>query len=146
MLGPQYDSLFTEMAVVGGLTVRGARIVVPNSMREKVFRLAHEGRQGITKTKEYLSTRVWFPGLHKMVGVHILRCHACQIVTASQEWEPLRTMHLLREPWKDVAVDLWGPIRTGEYQLVTVCKQSRCRCTFSIVVLLGHPYLTFCEQ
>ena len=59
LLGLQYDSIFTEMAVVGGLTVRGARIVVPNSMREKVVRLAHERRQGITKTKEYLSTRVW---------------------------------------------------------------------------------------
>ena len=29
------------------------------------------------------------------------------------------------EPWKDAAVDFWGPIHTGEYLLVTVCKQSR---------------------
>ena len=29
------------------------------------------------------------------------------------------------EPWKDVALDFWGPIHTGEYLLVTVCKQSR---------------------
>jgi len=29
------------------------------------------------------------------------------------------------EPWKDVAVDFWGPIHTAEYLLVTVCKQSR---------------------
>lgn len=29
------------------------------------------------------------------------------------------------EPWKEVAVDFWGPIHTGEYLLVTVCKQSR---------------------
>ena len=29
------------------------------------------------------------------------------------------------KPWKEVAVDFWGPIHTGEYLLVTVCKQSR---------------------
>jgi len=28
------------------------------------------------------------------------------------------------EPWKNVAVGFWGPIHTGEYLLVTVCKQS----------------------
>ena len=108
LLGLQYDSIFTEMAVVGRLTVRGARIVVPNSMREKVVRLAHERRQGITKTKEYLSTRVWFPGLDKMVEAHptLPPMSNSHCVTGV---EPLRTMHLLREPWRDVAVDFWYP-------------------------------------
>lgn len=56
MLGPLYDSIFTEMVVVGGLTFRGVGIVVPKSLRERVVRLAHEGHQGIIKIKEYLST------------------------------------------------------------------------------------------
>ena len=58
MLGPHYDPIFTELAVVGGLIVRRARIVVPKSLRDRVAKLAHEGHQGITKTKEYLRTRV----------------------------------------------------------------------------------------
>ena len=82
---PQYDSIFTETAGVGGLIVRGAGIVVPKSLREKVVRLAHdhEGYQGITKIKEYLRTRVWFPGLDKKREAHIQHCHSCQIVSAS---------------------------------------------------------------
>ena len=56
--GPQYDPVFTELAVIGALVVRGAQIVVPRALRDKVVRLAHEGHQGITKTKEYLWTRV----------------------------------------------------------------------------------------
>ena len=32
-LGPQFDPVFTELAVVGGLVVRGSRIVVPRSLR-----------------------------------------------------------------------------------------------------------------
>ena len=124
-LGPQYDSIFTELAVVGGLVVRGPRIVVPRTLRNKVVNLAHEGHQGVTKTKEYLRTRVWFPGLDKMVEAHIQHCHPCQVVSVSPEREPLRMTPMPSEPWKDVAVDFWGPIHTGEYLLVTVCKQSR---------------------
>ena len=114
VLGPQYDSIFTELAVVGGLVVRGARIVVPKSLRDKVVKLAHEGHQGITKTKEYLRTRVWFPGLDRMVEAHIQHCHPCQVVTVSQEREPLRMTPMPNETWKEVAMDFWGPIHTGE--------------------------------
>ena len=39
-------------------------------------------------------TQVWFPGLDKMVVVHIQHCHPCQIVTLSQEQKPLLMAHL----------------------------------------------------
>ena len=124
-LGPQYDAIFTELAVVGGLVVRAPRIVVPRMLQDRVVKFVHEGHQGITKTKEYLLTRVWFPGLDKMVEAHIQHCHPCQVVSRSQEREPLRMTPMPSEPWKEDAVDFWGPIHTGEYLLVTVCKQSR---------------------
>ena len=125
-LGLQYDPIFTELAVVGGLIVRGARIVVPNSLRDKVVKLAHESHQGITKTEEYLRTTVWFPGLDSTVKAHIQNCHLCQVVTVSLEREPLRMTPMPSKPWKEVAMDFWGPIHTGEYLLVTVGKQPRC--------------------
>lgn len=28
------------------------------------------------------------------------------------------------ETWKEVAVEVWGPLHTGEYVLVVVCEQS----------------------
>ena len=51
VLRPQFDPVFTELAVVGGLVVRGPRIVVPRSPRDKIVRLAHEGLYRVTKTK-----------------------------------------------------------------------------------------------
>ena len=118
----QYDSIFTELAVLGGLVVQGPRIVVPRTLQNKVVKLAHKGHQGITKTKECLCTRAWFQGLDKMVDVHIQHCHPCQVVNVSPEQEPLRMTPMPSEPWKDVAVDFWGPIHAGEYLLVTVCS------------------------
>ena len=29
------------------------------------------------------------------------------------------------EPWKEIVIDFWGPVKTGEYLLVMVCKHSR---------------------
>ena len=120
-LGPQYDSIFTELAVVGGLVVRGARIVVPKSLGDKVVKLAHEGHQGITKTKEYLRIRVWFPGLDRMVEAHIQHCHPCHVVTVSQEREPLRpcpTNHGKRLLWTSGAQFIpgstfWSPFASS---------------------------------
>ena len=67
VLRPQFNPVFAELAVVGGLVLRGSRIVVPRSLEDKVVRLACEGNKKVTKTKEYLRTRVWFPGLDQMV-------------------------------------------------------------------------------
>ena len=60
-----------------------------------------------------------------MVEAYIQHCHPCQVVSMSQEREQLRMTPMPSKPWKEVAVDFWGPINTGEYLLVTVCKQSR---------------------
>ena len=124
-LGPQFDPVFTERAVVGGLVVPRLCLVLPRSLHDKVVWLAHEEHQGTTKTKEYLRTRVWFPGLDWMVEAHIQHCHPCQVVTPANECEPMRMSPLLSEPWKEVAIDFWGPINTGQYLLAVICKHSR---------------------
>jgi len=121
----QFDLVFTELAVVAGLLVRGSHIVVPRSLCDKVVRLAHEGCQGVTKTKVYLRTRVWFPGLNRMLEAHIQHCHPCQVGTPANERKPLRMSPLPSEPWKERAIDFWGPINTGEYLLVVVWKHLR---------------------
>ena len=60
-----------------------------------------------------------------MVEAHIQHCHPCQLVTPANEREPLRMSPPWSEPWKAVAIDFWGPISTGEYLVVVICKHSR---------------------
>ena len=54
-----YKLLRDEFTVVGRLVIRGSRIAVPSSLRGTVLELAHEGHQGIVKTKDRLRSRVW---------------------------------------------------------------------------------------
>ena len=49
-----YKHIFSELAVVDGIVVRGARIVVPEILRQRMIEIAHEGHQGQVRTKQLL--------------------------------------------------------------------------------------------
>ena len=56
-----YPNMKNELCTIGKLVMRGTRIVIPQSLRREVLRLAHEGHQGIMKMKTHLRTKVWWP-------------------------------------------------------------------------------------
>ena len=66
----KYSNVFNELAVVDGLVLRGERIVVPQTLREAIGKIAHEGHQGIVRTKQLLRAHVWFPCMDTMVEKH----------------------------------------------------------------------------
>ena len=55
----KYSNVFNELAVVDGLVLRGERIVVPQTLREAMAKIAHEGHQGIVRTKQLLRAYVY---------------------------------------------------------------------------------------
>ena len=92
----KYSNVFNELTVVDGLVLRGERIVVPQTLREAVVKIAHEGHQGIVRTKQLLRAHVWFPGMDTMVEKHAGKCLACQSTTSCHTREPLKVTDL---PW-----------------------------------------------
>ena len=48
-----------ELSEVQGVVLRDSRIVMSVSLRDHVIQLAHEGHQGVVKTKQRLRTKVW---------------------------------------------------------------------------------------
>lgn len=46
-----YQTVKTELSNVGKIVLRGSRIVIPQAARRRMLMLAHEGHQGIVKTK-----------------------------------------------------------------------------------------------
>ena len=49
-----YRTIRNELTNFGFVILRGTRIVPPQSLRDDILSLAHEGHQGIVKTKERL--------------------------------------------------------------------------------------------
>ena len=121
---PSYKVIKDELTVYGGLVLRVARIVIPHSLRKQVLQLAHEGHQGIVKTKNGLRSKVWWPKIDKDAERLCKVCHGCQAVGDSVVPEPMARLKPTG-PWQDCAADLLGPLPGGENMLLVVDYYSR---------------------
>ena len=121
----QYLPCSGELCSFGQLILRGTRIVIPKKLRPRVLSLAHEGHLGIVGTKQKLRSKVWWPGMEKDAEKFCKACYGCQLVSRPSPPEPIRTTTLPTGPWRDLAVDLLGPLPTGESILVVVDYYSR---------------------
>ena len=101
------------------------KIVIPKKLQEQIIALAHEGHQGIVRTKQRLRSKVWWPGINKMVESFIQKCHPCQVVSPSTPKIPITPTPLPRSSWIMLGCDLCGPFPTGEHLLVCVDYYSR---------------------
>jgi flagellar biosynthesis protein FlhB len=62
-----YRQFFSELTLVDGLVMRGERIVIHEKLQKQMIQIAHEGHQGIVRTKQMLQAHVWFPGINEAV-------------------------------------------------------------------------------
>ena len=76
-----YELVSYELACIGQVVLRGTRIVVPRKLRKRVLDLAHQGHQGIVKTKERLRSKVWWPEIDKEAEKKCRECLGCQMVS-----------------------------------------------------------------
>ncbi len=86
--------------VIGKLVLRGVRIVVPCKLRKRVVDLAHEGHQGVVKSKQRLRSKVWWPGIDSDMERRCKTCHGCQLVSTPCVPEPLSRTRLPERPWQ----------------------------------------------
>ena len=120
-----YKKVGEELSIVNDLVLRGTRIIVPLELQKKMVKLAHEGHQGLVKSKKLLRAKVWFPGMDKLVERDVKLCRPCQAAVLTPSQEPLQSSELPKGPWEHVAVDFKGPLKTGEYALVVIDEYSR---------------------
>ena len=61
-----FKFVFQELTTVDGSVLRGVRVVVSNTLQERIVNIAHGGHLEITKIKNLLRSRVWFPKIDKI--------------------------------------------------------------------------------
>ncbi|KAK3088256.1 hypothetical protein FSP39_016655 [Pinctada imbricata] len=120
-------SIRDELTVFAdNVLLRGHRIVLPQSLRDAAISIAHEGHQGVGKTKAFLRSKVWFPGLDSRVDRKLKDCVACQVLTPERTTvEPLKMSELPSGPWENLSMDFCGPLPSSEYLLVVVDEYTR---------------------
>ena len=116
----------TELYEANGILMRIDKIVLPDKLKLKSVKAAHKlGHLGITKTKQLLREKYWFPELSSLVEETTGCCYECQVVTDSRVKEPTKTVQTPTEVWGEVSADFGGPYPDGHYNLVLIDKHSR---------------------
>lgn len=105
--------------------LRNDKIVQPKSLYQKAINISHEGHQGVTKTKSFMRSKVWFPKINEYIEDNIKSCLPCQANTSGRKYEPLNMSEVPSNPWTNLSADFCGPLPTGEYLLVVVDEYSR---------------------
>ena len=98
---------------------------MPHALRKRVVSLAHEGHQGVVKTKERLRTKVWWPGIDREAEKLCAECYGFQRVTKHVPPPPVKPTPMPQQPWEDLALDILGPLPSRENLLVLVDCHSR---------------------
>ena len=101
-----YFSVSAELSVQNGLLLRGSRIVIPPTLREKLLDKLHSGHQGITKCRQLARQSIWWPGLAKQLEQLVQSCQEC-LKAQQQRPQPLNSTPLPTLPWQKVASDLF---------------------------------------
>ena len=123
----QFSKIKEELTVTdtSDLILRRNRTVIPKTLCKQTLSLAHEGHQGIVKTKQLIREKVWFPKIDHEVQCLLSSCLACQANGSDSKPDPLTMSSLPPEPWHTVHIDFCGPFPTGEHLLVVIDAYSR---------------------
>ena len=113
-----YIDLQSELYEAERVILRLNKIVAPASLRKKIIRVAHnQGHLGISKTKEMIHQKYWWPGMNIQIEESVKGCFECQISTNAKRTEPAKMTELPTRPWSSVEVDFCGPFPNGKYVL-----------------------------
>jgi hypothetical protein len=120
-----YKNLRDELSVTNqGILLRDT-IINPENLRAKATQLAHEGNQGLIKTKKLLRERIWFPGIDKSVEYLIENCAICQLKNNGNRNEELKISKFPELPWVHLEIVLFGPIPNNNELIAITDLHSR---------------------
>ncbi|CAB4004423.1 Retrovirus-related Pol poly from transposon, partial [Paramuricea clavata] len=107
------------------LILRENRLVIPKQLRKQVIQLAHEGHQGLVKTKKLIREKVWFPGIDALAAKAVKDCLACQSVGQPAKLAPLNPLPIPLQAWDTLYVDFLGPLSSKDLLLVVIDGRTR---------------------
>ena len=101
------------------------KIIPPENLRAKIIRITHkQGHLGLSKTKEVILQKCWWPQINIEIEDAVKRCFECQISPEMKHTEPAKMTKLPSRLWSTMEVDFCGPFSNGSYALVMIDQYS----------------------
>ena len=107
-----YCRFQNELTDHEGIILRKARIVLPKSLQKRALQIAHEGHLSVEKCKGLLRQKVYWITMNSDIESRIKKCQAN---SSMPDLEPIKMSILPEYVWNELAMDLFGPLPSGEY-------------------------------
>lgn len=101
-----YYNLTSNITEDEGLLFMNDKLIVPNSLRQEMVKLIHEGHQGMTKSKKLGRSTLFWPGMSRDIEDVIANCSKCLEHLPKNRKEPLIPHELPDGPWQKLGLDL----------------------------------------
>ena len=101
------------------------RIVLPRCYQSIATKLAHQGHQGITKTKALMRSKIFFPGMDTLIEEELRYCKPCQSVDKKVRRAHVTPTPLPNKTWQTINIDYLGPLPDGKYAVAMIDQRSR---------------------
>ena len=79
--------IWDELSVEDNLLLRQDRLIIPESLKIKVVKVAHEGHLGVVNTKRLLRSMYWFQKIDRLVDNEVKDCSSCQATVYQKNLE-----------------------------------------------------------
>ena len=125
------------------ILLRNNLIVIPSALRPQAIAIAHEGHQGMSRTKSFIRSKIWFPRVEDTIK----SCIACQTATYANtsSMEPLKMSDKPEKTWENLSADFCGPLLTGEYLFVIIDEHLRYP-VVKIVTVLANTVIPILDK
>ena len=94
IINNHYKSIMNELSICDELVLKQDRIVIPESLIQRVIDRAHESHLGINSTKRLLKSRYYFPGMDNLIHNRIKNCLPCQAMVDNTHPLPIKSSPL----------------------------------------------------
>ena len=100
-----YSSRSTELSVLDGCILWGARVVIPPQGQQAVLQELHTAHPGMTRMKALAIMYVWWPGLDTDIEESVRLCDECQLNQSNPPLAPLNPWNWPTRPWARLHLD-----------------------------------------
>ena len=113
-----YKAILDELSVEQNCILRGARVVIPKALQQKVMKEIHEDHQGIVKSKAIARSFMWWPNMDKDIENHVKQCEICAQNQNNPKAVTIHPWETARYGWQRVHIDYAGPFLGYSYLIV----------------------------
>lgn len=114
---PFYKCRF-DLTREGDCLIRGYKLIIPKSLRNKILDELHRPHLGIIKTKIEARSRFWWPHKDRDIENKIANCSVCLSLRPTPPRAPLTPWPFPERPWHRVHLDFFGPWQGDMYLII----------------------------